>query len=70
MTAFIVMVQSHIYGTAKVSSEGYTSLVDAENFILSRGDNPRRIKSASGPVYESERNRYTIEFIRIRKERA
>lgn len=68
MTAYIVLVQSHVYGTAKVSSEGYTSLVDAENFILGRGDRPHRVKNASGPVYESERNRYTIESVRIRKE--
>ena len=37
MTAYIIMVQSLIDGSAKVSSEGYTSLADAERFVLASG---------------------------------
>ncbi len=65
MTAYIVMVQSLIDGSAKVSGEGYTSLADAERFVLGRGDHPQRIPDAAGPIYDSARNRYVIHDVRI-----
>ena len=65
MTAYIVMVQSLIDGSAKVSSEGYTSLADAERFVLGRGDHPQRIPDAAGPIYDSAKNRYVIHVVRI-----
>lgn len=65
MIAYIVMVQSRIDGSAKVSSEGYTSLEDAERFVLGRGDHPQRIPEAAGPIYDGATNRYVIHDVRI-----
>lgn len=56
MKAFIITCNGHI------SSEGFSNLDDAENWILSREDGPRKYQ---GWIYLAGRNTYKIHEVKI-----
>lgn len=64
MKIYVVCVTSKIFNSvASVSSEGYTSLEKAKEFILSRSDKPELYRDW---MYEGDNNIYTIHEIEVK----